>query len=93
MDIEFDAAKSDRNARMRGLPFSRVAEFEFETAVIAEDTRADYGEQRWIAVGLMGTRTFVVAFTWRDERLRVISFRRANARETRRYERARYRNP
>jgi uncharacterized DUF497 family protein len=50
VDIECDPAKSDRNALKRGLPFSRVVDFEFETAVIAEDTRADYGEKRWIAV-------------------------------------------
>jgi len=91
VDIEFDPVKSEENARLR-LPFSRVAEFDFETALIAEDTRRDYGEPRWIAVGLIGGRAFVVAFTWRADRLRVISFRKANARETERYEQARSRN-
>ena len=92
MEIEFDLTKSEQNARERGLPFSMVAEFDFETALIAEDTRRDYGESRWIAVGLIGGRTFVVAFTWRNDRLRVISFRKANAREAMRYEQARSRN-
>lgn len=89
MEIEFDPDKSDQNAQLRGLPFSMVEGFDFETALIAEDARLDYGEPRWIALGLIGDRAFVVAFTWRAERLRVISFRKANARETARYEQAR----
>lgn len=63
MEIEFDSAKSEQNARERGLPFSMVTDFDFETALIAEDTRRDYGEPRWIALGKIGARTFVVAFT------------------------------
>ena len=89
MDIEFDPAKSAENARLRGLPFSMAADFDFETALIAEDTRSDYGEQRWIALGLIAQRAHVLAFTWRGGRLRVISFRKANARESRRYAQAR----
>ena len=88
MDIEFDPAKSQENERRRGLPFSMVADFEFETALIIEDARIDYGERRWIALGLIARRAFVVAFTWRDGRLRVISFRKANARESERYDQA-----
>jgi len=33
VNIEFDDAKSRRNARERGLPFDRAAEFEWETAI------------------------------------------------------------
>jgi uncharacterized DUF497 family protein len=89
MEIEFDPQKCRENARRRGLPFSMVERFDFETALIFEDTRIDYGERRWIALGLIAQRVFVVAFTWRDARLRVISFRKANVRESERYEQAR----
>jgi uncharacterized DUF497 family protein len=89
VDIEFDPGKSEDNARLRGLPFAMVSEFDFETALIAQDTRSDYGEPRWIALGLIAQRAYVVAFTWRDGRLRVISFRKANARESQRYAQAR----
>ena len=88
MAIEFDPAKSEENERLRGLPFSLVADFDFETALTWTDARKDYGEDRRIALGLIGRRVFVVAFTWRDERLRVISFRKANARERARYAQA-----
>ena len=85
MDIEFDQAKSDQNEQKRGLSFLRVADFDFETALIERDDRIDYREDRWIALGLIGRRAFVVAFTWRNGRLRVISFRKANARESKNY--------
>jgi len=54
VNIEFDDAKSRRNARERGLPFDRAAEFEWETAIIVMDTRRDYGEPRFRAMGMIG---------------------------------------
>ncbi|MFA5807927.1 MAG: BrnT family toxin, partial [bacterium] len=56
MIIEFDLAKSDRNARKRGLPFERADEFDWDTALIIEDTRRDYGEPRFRAFGFIGDR-------------------------------------
>lgn len=90
MHIEFDPEKSAKNAHERGLPFDLVAEFDFDTAVVARDTREPYGEARFIAVGLVGVRLHLVAYTMRGEILRVISFRKANAREIQRYEQARF---
>ena len=89
MDIEFDPSKSEQNAATRGLPFSLVSEFDFDTALIGEDIREAYGEVRFIAVGFLGGRLHVVAYTIRGARLRVISFRKANRREVARYEQAR----
>ena len=88
MEIEFDPDKSVKNAEERGLPFDLVADFDFETALVAQDTREAYGEDRFIAVGLIAERLHVVAYTMRGARLRVISFRKANAREVERYEQA-----
>ena len=88
MEIEFDPDKSAKNLGVRGLPFDLVADFDFESALVARDTREDYGEDRFIALGLIAERLHVVAYTMRGDRLRVISFRRANAREMERYEQA-----
>jgi uncharacterized DUF497 family protein len=49
MAIEFDSAKSDWNVRERGLPFSMVEDFDWDTAVTREDARSDYGEPRYVA--------------------------------------------
>ena len=46
MQVTFDPAKNARNIVERGLPFERVAEIDWETALSQEDTRRDYGERR-----------------------------------------------
>jgi len=84
--IEFDPAKSARNAAERGLPFEAVADFAFGSAMIDRDRR-HRDEERWIALGILKGRVHVLIHMWRGGALRVISLRRANARETRRFER------
>ncbi|MBZ9539793.1 BrnT family toxin [Modicisalibacter tunisiensis] len=88
MRIDFDPDKSARNERERGLPFTAVERLDWEGALYTEDTRHDYPERRFVALGLIGQRVHVVCFTPVDGGIRVISFRKANAREVRRYEQA-----
>ncbi|MDP1641652.1 MAG: BrnT family toxin [Phenylobacterium sp.] len=88
MDISFDPEKSARNEAERGLPFSMAEEFIWDTALVATDERFDYGEDRWIALGFIGARLFVLVFTETKDGIRVISFRKANAREAKRYAQA-----
>ena len=88
MRISFDSAKSERNIRNRGLAFESAAEFEFESALYAVDERHDYGETRYIAAGMLGLRLHVLCFAETVEGIRVISFRKANAREVKRYAKA-----
>ena len=85
MAITFDPAKNARNIAERGLSFERVAELDWETAVVVEDTRGDYGEPRLRVMGRLDGRLHAVVVTPRGEDLRVISFRRANRREVRLY--------
>jgi len=86
MLIEFDSAKNARNIATRGLSFERADEFDFETAVIWQDTRNAYPEMRFAALGLIGERVYSLVFAETATGIRVISFRKANAREVRRYE-------
>ena len=88
MLIEFDPAKSERNARHRGLPFDMASELDWANAVYAEDIRFGYPERRFIALAYLGTRLHVVCFTPVRGGIRVISFRKANSREVKRYEQA-----
>lgn len=85
MRIEFDPAKSERNRRERGLSFERAADFDFSIALIASDGRKDYGETRYVALGRLDDRLHVLCFTETHEGIRVISLRKANAREVARY--------
>lgn len=88
MNIIFDPMKSRRNIALRGLSFERAAEMDFETALIVADNRHDYGEERHIAIGHLAGRLHVLCFTRVAQGIRVISFRRANAREALRYDQA-----
>ena len=83
--ITFDSAKNQRNFRLRGLSFECAADFDFDTAVFAEDDRKEYGETRIVAIDLLGDRVHVLCFTEIDAGIRVISFRKANTREVNRY--------
>jgi len=51
VDISFDAAKEARNIATRGISFEQAIAFEWDTALIVADTRKDYGERRFQALG------------------------------------------
>ena len=70
----------------RGLPFSLATEFDWNSAIRERSDR--YSEHRTIAVGLIRNRVHVLIYTMRLDVLRVISLRRANTREIKRYEEA-----
>lgn len=84
--IEFDPLKSARNEEARGLPFDRVADFDWDSAIIEQDVRKPYPEQRYLAFGMIGNRLHAVLFTPIIDGVRVISFRKCNAREVRFYD-------
>ncbi|SUT86381.1 Protein of uncharacterised function (DUF497) [Actinobacillus ureae] len=86
MKLEYDEQKSLRNEQERGLPFSVVEQFDFETAYIRQDTRFEYPEPRFKALGLENGRIHTLVFCTRGKFLRVISFRKANSREVKVYE-------
>ena len=52
------------------------------------DTRRDYGEVREIGLGTVGQRVMVVGWVRRGDNIHIFSFRKANARETNRYQAA-----
>jgi len=81
MAVTFDPEKSARNTAERGLSFKRVAELEWDAAVIAEDTCRDYGEPRLLVMARLDGRLHGAVVTPRGEALPVINFRRANKRK------------
>ena len=86
MKIEFDPAKNERNTRERGLPFEMVRWFVWETCLTRDDLRFPYPEPRRVSVGYIGERLHVVCHTPIEGGIRVISLRKANDREKRKYE-------
>jgi uncharacterized protein len=86
MKLEFDPGKNERNITLRGISFEDAARFEWDTAVIIPDDRREYGEPCYRAFGVIDNRLHALVFTPRKEAIRVISLRKANHREVRRYE-------
>ena len=86
MKLEYDKQKSLRNEQERGLPFSVAKNFEFDTAFIEQDIRFEYSEPRFKAIGFIHERLFVIVFCLRNENYRIISLRKANPREVKKYE-------
>jgi uncharacterized DUF497 family protein len=86
VEISYDPKKNEKNIARRRPSFERVHEFDFLGATIKVDDRVDYGETRLIAVGFLEQRLHVLCFieTGADS-IRVISFRKANKKEQRKY--------
>ena len=86
--IEYNPMKDRINQARHRLPLG-AAELLFEGPFVEEeDRRRDYGETRFVATGPIaefGDRIHVVVYVWRDGVRRIISFRKANDREIRKY--------
>ncbi len=85
MKYSFDFAKQALNVAKHGVFFATAELFEWENALIAVDRRRDYKESRLVAIGPIGKRLYVMVFTLRGVHVRIISLRKANLREARRY--------
>lgn len=86
MEFEFDPDKDARNLEKHQLSLGDFTGFDAGPVVVADDRR-DYGEERFRAFGLIDGKPHSIAFTVRGGAMRLISFRRAHAKELRHYER------
>lgn len=87
MKFEWDEAKNKINRREHGIDFSDVSPMFGQPMLTGLDTREDYGEDRWIGIGIIGNHVAVVIFTERSEdKIRIISARKATRNERKKYE-------
>lgn len=86
MDFEWDPKKAAENLRKHGVDFAdAVGVFFDDFALTIDDEHAT--EERFVTIGTDPlNRILVVVYTWRVENIRIISARRADARERRYYE-------
>jgi uncharacterized protein len=85
MKIEWDEEKRRKNLAKHGIDFTQAFLFDLGNAFVQPDTRSAYGEARYQAYSVIGTRLHMMAFTLRGDVLRVISLRKANKREVNLY--------
>lgn len=85
MAITFDPKKDVLNRRMHGISLAAAAAFEWDTAVIWTDQRFHYNELCECGLGLIGKTLYFIVFVQRGNNERIISLRKANKAEVRRY--------
>jgi uncharacterized DUF497 family protein len=87
MEFDWTPAKCAKNIAERGIDFADVVvAFADPMKTVAKDGRKDYGEERFNMLAMVEGRVFHVTFTMRGAITWIISARKANKRERRRYE-------
>jgi uncharacterized protein len=85
-EFEWDDLKAEANLKKHGVSFRGARRiFDDIFVLVEEDLSADFGEDRFLATGMVGDTIVVVAYTERGSRVRLISARRATSYEQRRY--------
>jgi uncharacterized protein len=81
MDLEWDEEKRRDALKRHGVDFADAVFLDFATSITVADNRRHYGEDRFMSYGRLNGRLHVLCLTRRNDRLRSISFRKANDRE------------
>ncbi len=87
MEFEWDHNKDRAVLAIRGFDFDYAKRvFDDLQRFVKPDTRIDYGEDRFLAYGMIEGRVYVVVYTMRGSIYRIISARKAKPREVREYD-------
>lgn len=86
MEFEWDDKKADANFKKHGVLFPYATRvFLDESRVEWLDDREGYREERFVTIGLVNGREISVVYTLRNEKIRVISARKADQDEIEEY--------
>ena len=86
MRFEWDESKRRINLKKHGIDFEDVIAAFDSLMLTALDTREDYGEERWIGIGIIQSVIIVIVFTERShDSIRIISARKAIKHERKAY--------
>jgi uncharacterized DUF497 family protein len=85
MEFEFDSAKSAQNESKHGVNFEQAKELWLDEDRLAIPARSD-SEERWALLGKLEDKLWVMFYTHRGGRVRIISVRRARPKEVKYYD-------
>lgn len=85
MDFEFDPKKSDTNKLKHGIDFIEAQEL-WNDLDLLEIPAKTTDEQRFLVVGKIGKKHWAGIITYRNDKIRIISVRRARDEEVELYE-------
>ena len=78
MRFIWDEPKRQANLKKHGMDFADAERVFAGPIFTFEDDREDYGEQRWVTLGLLREKVVVIVHTETEEEIRVISMREAD---------------
>jgi uncharacterized protein len=85
MAFEWDDGKDAANRAKHGVSLADAVRLDWDRATVIPDHRRDYGEARQTAFAELDGRLMACAFTERGGAVRIISLRKCNNREIRKY--------
>ena len=89
MTFEWDEIKNRANIRKHGFGLAEAEEMFRRPLLVRPDLREEYGEKRWIGIGMIRDRVAFVAFVERpNDTIRIVSLRKANHEEREEYEKS-----
>lgn len=77
MRFTWHEPKRQLTVQKRGLDFAEAERLFDGPTLTFEDERRDYGERRWVTMGLLGEKVIVIVHTETEDEIRVISMREA----------------
>ena len=81
MKFVWHETKQQNNLKKHGLDFGDEETVFAGPTFTFEDNRQNYGEQRWVTLGLLGLQVVVIVHTETDDEIRIISMRKASNNE------------
>lgn len=88
VEIAFDAAKDAVNLAKHGVSLADADQLRWDWLYCRPDVLRDYRELREVGYAPLEDRVYCVVFVQQDVVFRIISLRRANAREVHDYDQA-----
>ena len=81
MKFIWNEVKRQSNLKKHGVDFVNAEKVFTVSTFTFEDSRENYGEQRWVTLGLLGMRVVVIVHTETEDEIRIISMREASKNE------------
>jgi uncharacterized DUF497 family protein len=78
MRFTWHEQKRQRTRQQRNLDFAHAEQVFAGPTFTFEDDRKDYGEQRWVTLGLLQATVVVIVHTEREDEIHIISMRKAD---------------
>lgn len=92
MEFEWDEEKRKINLEKHKIDFAEAVKIYDGFVLTSESTGYDYGEERYITIGLLNGVEIAVIYTPRNGKKRIISVRRARIKERKSYYEEKQRN-